>query len=521
MAKEIELPDGSIAEFPDDMDDAAIRGVLQKKFPAPASAPVQELGPRDNTFLAEARRQLGLGARTLVNAAASPLTVPGDALAKAMNAAVGSDAVKPVFGLPSQQVNQVMTSLGVPEAERPIERFTQDVSKTLVPSMLLPAGLATQVAGNAAIGAAAAPQGQEGSGAMWGGVGGAAGHVLSKAIGTLTPTAEAEKLIAKGVPLTYGQRLGPPVQSLENTLARVPYVGAPIRKQQQAALEGWQQATRNEAVPGMATIDDVGGALGKQYKELVGNVKFDHTPNVTVDALVESASKTPGSTPSMLKTLGRELEDLKGQFTDASPATFHKAESTLKQLAFKFKGSPNPEQKIYGDMLADAAGGLRESWRSALPPATQDALAKVDAAYAQFVPIRSASTKYVQTLDDPENYTPRMLLQALRQKDTTLGKSQFRETPQGSLAQAGEAAIGSRSNAPNTGSGIGSLILGGGASALGHTPEALLAASLGAAYGTKTGQQVMIGSLPLQRALIDALRRSAPAVALQGTREDE
>ena len=34
MAKEIELPDGSIAEFPDNMDDAAIRGVLQKKFGA-------------------------------------------------------------------------------------------------------------------------------------------------------------------------------------------------------------------------------------------------------------------------------------------------------------------------------------------------------------------------------------------------------------------------------------------------------------------------------------------------------
>jgi len=39
MAKEIELPDGSIAEFPDSMDDASIKDVLRKKFPTPAPKP--------------------------------------------------------------------------------------------------------------------------------------------------------------------------------------------------------------------------------------------------------------------------------------------------------------------------------------------------------------------------------------------------------------------------------------------------------------------------------------------------
>jgi hypothetical protein len=440
-------------------------------------------------------------------------------------AAAGLQSAAGSVGLPTGESLQPLVKQGgefVRETgpASSVGQFAGDVALTAPIAATLPAALLPQIVGNAAWNATISPD-NRGTAAALGGVGGAAGHMLSKAVGALKPTAEAEKLLAKNVPLTYGQRLGPPVQSLENTLARVPYVGAPIRARQQEALAGWQQATRNEAAPGMATIDDVYGTLSKQYETLVGQTKFDHMPNVTVDALVESASKTPGSTPSMLKTLGRELEDLKSQFTDASPATFHKVESTLKQLAFKFKSSPNPEQKIYGEMLADAAGGLRESWRSALPPTTQDALAKVDAAYANFVPIRSASTKYVQTLDNPENYTPRMLQQALRQKDTTLGKSQFRETPQGALAQAGEAAIGSRSNAPNTGSGIGSLILGGGASVLGHTPAAIGAAGAGAAYGTKAGQKLMIGSLPLQRAIVDALRRGAPAVSLQGSRQDE
>lgn len=38
MAREIELPDGTIAEFPDDMSDQAITEVLQKQFPQPVKA---------------------------------------------------------------------------------------------------------------------------------------------------------------------------------------------------------------------------------------------------------------------------------------------------------------------------------------------------------------------------------------------------------------------------------------------------------------------------------------------------
>jgi len=52
MAKEIELPDGSIAEFPDSMDDASIKEVLRKKFPA-TPAPRQPVGEVKPLTLAE------------------------------------------------------------------------------------------------------------------------------------------------------------------------------------------------------------------------------------------------------------------------------------------------------------------------------------------------------------------------------------------------------------------------------------------------------------------------------------
>jgi hypothetical protein len=42
MAKEIELPDGSIGEFPDDMSDDAIRGVLRQKFGSPQQQPAPQ-----------------------------------------------------------------------------------------------------------------------------------------------------------------------------------------------------------------------------------------------------------------------------------------------------------------------------------------------------------------------------------------------------------------------------------------------------------------------------------------------
>ena len=484
--------------------------------------------PRTNTIGEEAARQGGLAVRALASAAASPFVIGGDALGKGINAAAENLEAHPLYGsaVGKQRVQpygralqQTLSRMGLPEPERPIERFTQAVADT-APAAALPAGLVPQVVGNAAINAAQAPAGQEGTGAAWGAAGGAVGHGLSKVVGALTPTAEAEKLVKARVPLTYGQRLGPPVQSVENTLAKVPYVGAPIRARQQEALQGWQQATRDIPVQGAKTVDEVEKQLGARYQELLSTQPFKSQPEFVPAAIGQTViDNIPGITGKMLASIETEIGEALSRAQ--SPRDYHRAVSNLKQLAHTYKSSPDPTHRLYGQGLSKATDEVNSTWRQMLPADTQAALAQVDHAWSQFVPIRSASTKYVQTLDAAENYTPRMLQQALRQRDASLGKTQFRETPQGQLAHQGETTIGSKSNAATSGSGILSMLAGGGAMLTGMTPQALAAAAAGAGYGTKAGQRLLIDSLPLQRAVVEALRRASPAMSRQMTPQDD
>jgi hypothetical protein len=465
----------------------------------------------ENTLGQEAKRQGGLFLRHALTALGSVGALPADAIGKAVNYATGREVV------PNQQqaLQGALTNLGLPEAERPIERFTQGMAES-APAFAIPAKFIPQVVGNAAISSAQAKSGEEGTGAAIGGAAGIGGHVLGKSVKALTPTEEALLLKSKGVPLTYGQTLGEPVQKLENTLARVPYVGAPIRKQQQEALQGWQQLTRDTATPegatGLKTLDDISKHFDDAYGQLVHSQRFNKAPEVAHTSMVANAVKdVTGSTGPMANKLEHELFALTENAK--TPSDFQRIESSLKKMGYRYRSSPDPEQQIYGEMIQSVAQQLREAWRSALPEGVRTQLGQVDTVYGNFIPVRTASSKYVRTLTDPEDYTPRMLLQAARQHDRSVGKTGFRSTPQGQVAAAGEDAIGSASNAPTSGSGILSLLAGGGASIMGYTPAAIAAAIAGAGYGTKAGQQLMLGTLPAQRMMAEALRRFTPATA--------
>lgn len=133
-----------------------------------------------NTIGQEAKRQGGLFLRQALSAAGSVGAIPADAIGKAVNYVAGREVV------PNQQraLQQAITRMGVPEPERPIEKFGQGMAES-APAFALPAGIVPQVLGNAAIGATQAPAGSEGSGAAWGAAGGAAVPVLGQSLAAL------------------------------------------------------------------------------------------------------------------------------------------------------------------------------------------------------------------------------------------------------------------------------------------------------------------------------------------------
>lgn len=187
MAKVIELPDGREAEFPDDMSNDAIAGVLQKQFPmkgsgnagsgVPSSSPAA--GAIPSGVGAEAGRQGKLFVRALANMAMSPVSVGGNALNKAINATFGTN-----LAMPGETINRALDEV-LPAPQTGVERFTQEVAKS-APAFALPASVLPQALGNAAIAASQAKPGREAQEAVVGGAGGAAGAaagpVLSAAL---------------------------------------------------------------------------------------------------------------------------------------------------------------------------------------------------------------------------------------------------------------------------------------------------------------------------------------------------
>jgi hypothetical protein len=138
---EVELPDGTVVEFPDGMSQDQIKGVLQKKFGAPKA----DDGRGGNTGMMQPDppglgdkllRQVGLAGRHTAEAlSAIPLQI-GDAAnstlnlgIKGVNSVAGSDI--PYLPKPSQTGQQLIDATGLPKPENAMERIVSYPSKAL------------------------------------------------------------------------------------------------------------------------------------------------------------------------------------------------------------------------------------------------------------------------------------------------------------------------------------------------------------------------------------------------------
>jgi hypothetical protein len=132
--KEVDLPDGTIAEFPDEMSDVAIAQVLRSKFSkAAAPEPVAQQEPSFGQRLAdsfatrkELGRQLGLAGRYAIEGAAALPAMVANPIAAASNYAFGTKIPEQ-----NQAVSQLLTRAGLPEPQDSTERVVGDVSRAV------------------------------------------------------------------------------------------------------------------------------------------------------------------------------------------------------------------------------------------------------------------------------------------------------------------------------------------------------------------------------------------------------
>lgn len=169
MPKRVQLPDGNIGEFPDDMPDAQIEAVLQKQYAPPSTdpsgrTPTGEPAPGDtrnglqrffdNLITRDPRREewqsptktkVDAGARGVAENVAPVISHPIKTIGNLLNT-IGS-AINNSNGLPGS----VVANIAQPMIQNTVEDFQQNGAGYALPH------LAGQAAGMAATGEVAAP----------------------------------------------------------------------------------------------------------------------------------------------------------------------------------------------------------------------------------------------------------------------------------------------------------------------------------------------------------------------------
>jgi hypothetical protein len=521
-----------------DIEGPAGASIAQLKAAAQAHD-ASSSAPKENTLVQEAGRQLGLSARAAANVVASPLTLGGNFIGKTVNALAGQEVFKPSTDV----VDAWLTKAGLPQAERPIEKFTQDVAKS-APALAIPAGAAPQVAGNALVGATLAPSGEEATGAAGGAFGGLLGHVLPKAISKGLPgvSPQARQLMdTTNVQPTVGMAI-PRLKAAEEFLTGVPLVGEAARSARQRAIGEFSTEAISRAVPRMPAGQFKGKGPFEQIdaaNDYVSQMFYDTLPKVMPEAPSGAYSGLGGSrlSPSAAsfeagyqKALQNsyltdaQRDIIKRVYADRGPKISSYTGEQLKTLDAELGEQIRKYQRGAGtsdlaDALAEMQLGLRQGIEQRLPPDMQGTLSEANRAYRELIALNDAASKSPELV-----VTPQRLAKAMAARDK---KPVTRlQGPTAEFVRGAESVIPNSPGARGISSpGLTSAAAGTGLALLFDKLPALLAAGGGAFAGsTRPAQAALTGNLALQRALRRQLETSPtilPALTGAAFREDE
>lgn len=268
------------------------------------------------------------------------------------------------------------------------------------------------IVGNSALGAATAPSGERGTGALFGGLVGGAAPVASKVVGSIlnpTVTADVKALLDKGIRLTPGQILGGGWKGAEDKITSLPYgLGGFVSKAQRTATEDFNRHIMDSALApigvtlpktvstGRHAVDYVATKIGDAYDNILPQMtgKMDPTFVNDLKNIVQKASGR-GAAQS---TLDRLENVTKAQLFDKVQPNgtydgnkLKEIQSEIGRLASNFGSSASQDDRALGGMLDDVHGAFRNMLARNNPQHIGD-LNNADAAYAQYARIRRASS---------------------------------------------------------------------------------------------------------------------------------
>lgn len=529
MAKRIALPDGSIGEFPDSMDDTAIEGVLRKQF-APdqsdaetarlarhAPPPTDEPGQRGRDFIHGARAafdKAALGVKGLLPQSVQDLGDRFDAARGATPLNVGTAAVAP---------DTLMGTAGGVAAD--VAMSTAPVAGGVRAASMLPRALArfavpaADVAANAGYAAATAPE-DRGDAALYGGIGSAVGRGIGRATtGIVQPTDEALSLMEKGVRLTPGQAAGKGsvMNNLEQKATSFPIAGLAVERARNRALEDANKAVAQAVVkhvddqvklglPPKEAIEQVRDHIGAVYDEVLPTISapkslvVDFTRSALDDIAEEHHLVGAKQFKRMANYMDNRLRGIKTE--DISGEMLKQIDSELGSYARTLAKSTNAEEKVAAPMWYAMQQDFRESTMRAAAdlsqqPEAYQRLSSANTAYRQLLAIEKALRS-----SGGETIKPRPLAKALEASGIKSGE----------LADLSKGMSATLPNTiPDTGT-AGRVLLGaavpylaGGAYGL-STGDLTSGAVLAGALGTRVGTNALTGRGLAQRKMVELLR---------------
>lgn len=500
MAKEIELPDGSIAEFPDNMDDAAIKGVLQKKF----GAPQQPAAPE------QPKQQPA----SVLKRALAGIADPGIGIAQIADKVLVNpirQLVSPGASSMDDYIREREAGLTAPEGID-VARMAGNVASPvnyMGGGTSLPASLAARPVAKAALAGAAGSAMNPVSPddnfieqkAIQAGLGGALGAGVSKVARGFTPTSEAQELINRGVQPSFGQSMGGFANRTEQNLTSVPIVGDAIGYARNRASKEFEKTALLEATGGPvtgfkgSTLDDANEFASGLYNSVVPNLRPTREAVVNVQQAVRNAldpQVTPELTDQNRQIFSGLVNKYFGNFGNLDGAAIKRLDSELGHIARSYAAG-DPQSKVLAREIWNLQNEFRTGLEAGLTGAQQAELRTANTVWRNLIPLNKAASARAD-----ERIMPRALQKAMarqQRKDPTMADI-------GPLVDAGVKVL--PSTVPDSGT-AGRMMLGGGAlvggGSLGVLPQ-MLAVGIPAAVGaTRPVQRALVGNTAWQKAL--------------------
>ncbi|WP_429497245.1 hypothetical protein ACQUFY_11915 [Robbsia andropogonis] len=354
--------------------------------------------------------------------------------------------------------------------------------------------------------------GQAGLGAVSGGIAAPLAKVVTGAISGAGGAAQ-RALADAGVTMTPGQILGGGLARTEEKLSSVPVLGDLIKNAQQRAVNSFNSATYNQVL----------APLGKQYSGPIGNEGVEAVKSTISDAYDKALSNLkfnaadPGFRSSLMNLAGmaqslplsqqQQFSNiLKTQiFGKLGPQglmdgqTLKGVQNELTRQARGMMGDPSYDTRQLGAAVSEVKNAVEASLSRTNPADAVKGLQDANAAYANFVRLRSAAGSQGAG-NNGGVFTAAQLNNAVRTNDKSVGKGNFAtgNALMQDFSSAGQQVLGARY--PDSGTaGRSMLALLGGALAghqflpAGAEPYAALGgavAGLGALPYTKAGQRL-------------------------------